>query len=202
MSSKSEQIKKQVSITYRNSSFGDSYCDRHQRGFVGGIVLVETIRIRQTPSFAVESISNGCRWFRWVSCSSQKQARPHLCHRGSKSLSFSLFMHIYVWLTDYRFWFCLVNVNWWSWGCVGLGFGVGSGCCHRCLGSEKLWELFVSWESWGNWRRFLILYYNFFWGNKNYFIIVNSSFIILLVYFFFFWEGLLVVFDGMRMLIK
>ena len=39
------------------------------------------------------------------------------------------------------------EVNRWSWGCVGLGFGVEGGCCHRCLGSEKLWELFVSRES-------------------------------------------------------
>ena len=154
LSSKSERIKKQVSITRRNSSSGESCCDCHQRGFAGGIVLVETRRIRRTPSFVVESISDGYRWFRWVPHSSQKQARPRLCYRGSKSLSFSLFMHIYVWLTDYRFWFCLVNVNWWSWGCVGLGFGDGGGCCHGCLGSEKLWELFVSWESWGNWRRF------------------------------------------------
>ena len=39
------------------------------------------------------------------------------------------------------------DVNRWSWGCVGLGFGIEGGCCHRCLGSEKLWELFVSQES-------------------------------------------------------
>lgn len=38
------------------------------------------------------------------------------------------------------------EVNRWSWGCVGLGFGVEGGCCHWCLGSEKLWELFVSRE--------------------------------------------------------
>ena len=187
LSSKSERIKKQVLITHRNSSSRDSCCDRRRRGFASGIVLVKTRRIWQTPSSVVESISNGCRWFWWVPRNSQKQARPHLCCRGSKSLSFSLFMHIYVWLTDYRFLFCLVKVNQWSWGCVGLGFGVEGACCHGFLGSEKLWELFVSRESWGNWKRFLIYYYNFFfWGNKNYFIIVNSSFIILLVYFFFF----------------
>ena len=39
------------------------------------------------------------------------------------------------------------EVNRWSWGCVGLGFGVEGGCYHGCLGSEKLWELFVSRES-------------------------------------------------------
>ena len=39
------------------------------------------------------------------------------------------------------------EVNRWSWGCVGLGFGVEGGWCHRCLGSEKLRELFVSRES-------------------------------------------------------
>ena len=38
---------------------------------------------------------------------------------------------------------------------------------------------------------YFYFYYNFFWGNKNYFIIVNCSFILLLV-----------VFDGIRMLIK
>ena len=39
------------------------------------------------------------------------------------------------------------EVNRWSWRCVGLGFGVEGDCCHGCLGSEKLWELFVSRES-------------------------------------------------------
>ena len=39
------------------------------------------------------------------------------------------------------------EVNRWSWGCVGLGFGVEGGYYHGCLGSEKLWELFVSRES-------------------------------------------------------
>ena len=55
----------------------------------------------------------------------------------------------------------------------------------------NLWEVFVSRGSWGNQMRFLIFYYNFFWGNKNYFIIVNSSFI-----------PLLMVLGGMRMFIK
>ena len=41
------------------------------------------------------------------------------------------------------------EVNWGSWGCVGLGFGVEGGCCHGCLESEKMWELFVSRESRG-----------------------------------------------------
>ena len=41
------------------------------------------------------------------------------------------------------------EVNRWSWGCVGLGFGVEGGCsgCHGCFGNGKLWELFVSRES-------------------------------------------------------
>ena len=30
------------------------------------------------------------------------------------------------------------EVNRWSWRCVGLGFGVEGGCCHGCMGSEKL----------------------------------------------------------------
>ena len=38
---------------------------------------------------------------------------------------------------------------------------------------------------------YFYFYYNFFLGNKNYFIIVNFSFILLLV-----------VFDGIRILIK
>ena len=27
------------------------------------------------------------------------------------------------------------EVNRWSWGGVGLGFGIEGGCCHGCLGS-------------------------------------------------------------------
>ena len=41
------------------------------------------------------------------------------------------------------------EVNWGSWGCVGLGFGVEGGCCHGCLESGKMWELPVSRESRG-----------------------------------------------------
>ena len=41
------------------------------------------------------------------------------------------------------------EVNWGSWGCVGLGFGVEGGCCHGCLESGKMWELLVSRESRG-----------------------------------------------------
>ena len=55
-------------------------------------------------------------------------------------------------------------------------------------------------------RKFnLIFIIIFFWGNKNYFITVNSSFIYIYIYIFFFMDNfilLLVVFDGMRMLIK
>lgn len=64
--------------------------------------------------------------------------------------------------------------DWWGGesvvlGCVGLGFGVEGGCCV----AMGVWgvrnKLFVSRESWGN-GRFLIFYYNFFWGNNFFFL--------------------------------